>query len=111
MQLSENPTSHILQSTYIDPSIIYHMVSKRQDFSISQPDSVDTMYLSSARICVLGSPDGWFFKYNTRVHVDQVLHAFALNCPNLTALEIQWDPETLRFSDKSRKFIDRLRCI
>nr|CDS28942.2 f box:lrr repeat protein 7 [Hymenolepis microstoma] len=66
-------------------------------------------FLNNIEICVLGSPDGWFFKYNTRVHVDQVLHAFALNCPNLTALEIQWDPETLRFSDKSRKFIDRLR--
>ncbi|EUB63324.1 F-box/LRR-repeat protein 20 [Echinococcus granulosus] len=66
-------------------------------------------FLHNIEICVLGSPDGWFFKYNTRVHVDQVLHAFALNCPNLTALEIQWDPETLRFSDKSRKFIDRLR--
>uniref|UniRef100_A0A5K3F8G3 F-box domain-containing protein n=1 Tax=Mesocestoides corti TaxID=53468 RepID=A0A5K3F8G3_MESCO len=66
-------------------------------------------FLPNIEICVLGSPDGWFFKYNTRVHVDQILHAFALNCPNLTALEIQWDTETLRFSEKSRKFIDRLR--
>ncbi|VDL89270.1 unnamed protein product [Schistocephalus solidus] len=66
-------------------------------------------FLPNIQICVLGSPDGWFFKYNTRVHVDQILHAFAQNCPNLTALEIQWDQDTLRFSDKSRKFIDKLR--
>ncbi|CAH8572528.1 unnamed protein product [Dicrocoelium dendriticum] len=65
--------------------------------------------LKSIRICVLGAAHGWFFKYNTRVHIDKILEGFAAHCPNLTALEIQWDPETIRFSDKSRKFIDRIR--
>ncbi|VDP70758.1 unnamed protein product [Schistosoma mattheei] len=37
------------------------------------------------------------------------LESFAGYCPNLEALEIQWDPDTIRFSDKSRKFIDRIR--
>ncbi|VEL22091.1 unnamed protein product [Protopolystoma xenopodis] len=61
-------------------------------------------------ICVLGSAHGWFFKHSTRVHVDQILEGFAQHCRNLEALEIQWDPDTIRFSDKSRKFIDRLRA-
>ncbi|CAH8832793.1 unnamed protein product [Trichobilharzia szidati] len=66
-------------------------------------------YLGSIRVCVLGASHGWFFKYNTRVHIDKVLEGFAGCCPNLEALEIQWDPDTIRFSDKSRKFIDRIR--
>ncbi|CAL8107383.1 unnamed protein product [Calicophoron daubneyi] len=65
--------------------------------------------LHSLKICVLGAAHGWFFKYNTRVHIDKILEGFAASCPNLEALEIQWDPDTIRFSDKSRKFIDRIR--
>ncbi|KAG5448128.1 F-box protein of unknown function [Clonorchis sinensis] len=65
--------------------------------------------LRSVKICVLGAAHGWFFKYNTRVHIDKILESFAAHCPNLEALEIQWDPDTIRFSDKSRKFIDRIR--
>lgn len=61
------------------------------------------------RVCVLGASHGWFYKYNTRVHIDKILESFAGYCPNLEALEIQWDPDTIRFSDKSRKFIDRIR--
>ncbi|RTG90100.1 uncharacterized protein DC041_0010356 [Schistosoma bovis] len=60
-------------------------------------------------VCVLGASHGWFYKYNTRVHIDKILESFAGYCPNLEALEIQWDPDTIRFSDKSRKFIDRIR--
>ncbi|KAA3674414.1 uncharacterized protein DEA37_0013736 [Paragonimus westermani] len=65
--------------------------------------------LRSIKICVLGTSHGWFFKYNTRVHIDKILEGFSARCPNLEALEIQWDPATIRFSDKSRKFIDRIR--
>ncbi|KAF6770589.1 F box:lrr repeat protein 7 [Paragonimus kellicotti] len=42
-------------------------------------------------------------------HIDKILEGFSARCPNLEALEIQWDPATIRFSDKSRKFIDRIR--
>ncbi|CAH8454681.1 unnamed protein product [Schistosoma rodhaini] len=66
-------------------------------------------YLGAIKVCVLGASHGWFFKYNTRVHIDKILESFAGFCPNLEALEIQWDPDTIRFSDKSRKFIDRIR--
>jgi hypothetical protein len=37
---------------------------------------------------------------------------FAINCPFLELLEIQWDSETIRFNENSPKFVDhiRLRC-
>nr|CAD2192247.1 unnamed protein product [Meloidogyne enterolobii] len=37
------------------------------------------------------------------------IDCIAQNCPSLTRLEIRWDDGTLRFSDKSSKFIDVLR--
>uniref|UniRef100_A0A1I8JNY2 F-box domain-containing protein n=1 Tax=Macrostomum lignano TaxID=282301 RepID=A0A1I8JNY2_9PLAT len=43
---------------------------------------------------------------NTKVHIDQVINAFASNCQKLERLEIQWDVTTIRFSHKSGKFID-----
>lgn len=61
------------------------------------------------RICVMGTSLGWFKKIATRIHVDQIIESFAANCPNLERLEIQWDPETIRFNDNSRKFIDHIR--
>lgn len=44
-----------------------------------------------------------------RIHIDQILEACAVCCPELERLEIQWDPETLRYSENSSKFIDHLR--
>ncbi|XP_059173920.1 F-box/LRR-repeat protein 2-like isoform X2 [Physella acuta] len=69
-------------------------------------------YLKNIKICVLGTANGWFLKIASRVHVDQIVEAFAQHCPRLVRCEIQWDPDTIRFSDKSNKFIDhiRLRC-
>lgn len=46
-----------------------------------------------------------------RIHIDQILEACAISCPNLSRLEIQWDPETLRFSENSSKFIDHVRYL
>ncbi|XP_036355597.1 uncharacterized protein LOC118761625 [Octopus sinensis] len=64
------------------------------------------------RICRLGTANGWFLRINTRVHIDQIIEAFAQHCAYMDRLEIQWDPDTIRFSDKSNKFVDhiRLRC-
>ncbi|XP_052771994.1 F-box/LRR-repeat protein 7-like isoform X2 [Mya arenaria] len=69
-------------------------------------------YLTNIRICVLGTANGWFLKLTTKVHIDQVIEGFAQYCPYLLRLEIQWDPDTIRFSDKSSKFVDhiRLKC-
>lgn len=57
----------------------------------------------------MGTPLGWFKKIATRIHVDQIIESFAVNCSNLERLEIQWDPETIRFNENSRKFIDHIR--
>lgn len=69
-------------------------------------------HMKKIKIVVMGTPLGWFKKIATRIHVDQIIESFAVNCPGLERLEIQWDPETIRFNDNSRKFIDhlRLRC-
>ena len=69
----------------------------------------DCVYCSVTRICVLGTADGWFLKLTTKVHIDQVIEGFAQNCPYMSRLEIQWDPDTIRFSDKSNKFVDHIR--
>ncbi|CAF1323816.1 unnamed protein product, partial [Didymodactylos carnosus] len=49
----------------------------------------------------------------TKVHVDQILDVCAHYCPELQRLEIQWDADTVRFSELNSKFIDnlRIRCI
>ncbi|EFX89789.1 hypothetical protein DAPPUDRAFT_94666 [Daphnia pulex] len=45
--------------------------------------------------------------------VDQLVDCIAQNCSQLERLELRWDPETLRYSDKSQKAIDtlRVRCL
>jgi len=60
----------------------------------------------------IGTCNGWFLKLTTRVHIDQIMICLAQNCHKLERLEIQWDPDTIRYSDNSSKFIDtlRLRC-
>lgn len=52
-------------------------------------------------------------RMSTKIHVDQLVDAIANNCPILERLELRWDPETLRFSDKGQKAIDtiRVRCL
>ncbi|CAF1144377.1 unnamed protein product [Rotaria sp. Silwood1] len=69
-------------------------------------------HLRHIRILVTGTSHGWFKKINTRIHVDQILEACALECQKLERLEIQWDEETLRWNENSSKFIDhiRIRC-
>lgn len=52
-------------------------------------------------------------KVTAKIHVDQFIDCIAQNCSRLRRLEIRWDDETLRFSDKSSKFIDvlRMKCL
>jgi len=57
----------------------------------------------------MGTPHSWFNQVARRIHIDQILDACSNYCPYLQRLEIQWDPETLRFSENSSKFIDYLR--
>ncbi|CAF3010118.1 unnamed protein product [Rotaria socialis] len=66
-------------------------------------------FLHHIKILVIGTAHSWFKQATRRIHVDQILEACAVHCPHLKRLEIQWDPETLRFGDNSSKFIDHLR--
>lgn len=61
------------------------------------------------RILVMGTHE----RLGVNIHVDQLMDGIANNCPNLERLELRWDPENLRFSDKSQKAIDilRVKCI
>lgn len=65
------------------------------------------------RILVMGIPEDCCPKVTAKIHVDQFIASFAENCHRLERLEIRWDLDTLRFSDKSSKFIDilRMRCL
>ncbi|XP_036322759.1 F-box/LRR-repeat protein fbxl-1 isoform X2 [Rhagoletis pomonella] len=61
--------------------------------------------LSNAKIIVMGTAE----KLGVNIHVDQLMDTIASSCGNLERLELRWDPDNLRFSDKSQKAIDLLR--
>lgn len=65
------------------------------------------------RILGMGMTEGCCSKIQTKVHIDQFLDAIANSCQQVERCEIKWAPQTMRFSDKSSKFIDllRLRCL
>ena len=59
----------------------------------------------------MGTANGWFLRLSTRIHVDQIIICLAQHCTKLERLEVQWDPDTIRYSDNSSKFIDQLRSV
>ncbi|KAI3422357.1 hypothetical protein GPALN_012879 [Globodera pallida] len=65
--------------------------------------------LNSVRVLAMGVAEDCCPKVTAKIHIDQFIDCIAQHCPQLTRLEIRWDDETLRFSDKSSKFIDVLR--
>ncbi|GMT36962.1 hypothetical protein PFISCL1PPCAC_28259 [Pristionchus fissidentatus] len=69
--------------------------------------------LKNIRVLVMGIAEDCCPKVVAKIHVDQFIDCIAQNCPRLSRLEIRWDDETLRFSDKSSKFIDvlRMKCL
>lgn len=52
-------------------------------------------------------------RLGVNIHVDQLMDGIANNCQRLERLELRWDPDNLRFSDKSQKAIDilRVKCL
>ena len=68
-------------------------------------------YICASRILKMGTftLEG----LSKKIPVDQIMDALATSCGQLERLEICWDPETIRFSDKSQKAIDavRVRCL
>uniref|UniRef100_A0A9J2P1N5 F-box domain-containing protein n=1 Tax=Ascaris lumbricoides TaxID=6252 RepID=A0A9J2P1N5_ASCLU len=69
--------------------------------------------LRNVRVLVMGIAEDCCPKVIAKIHIDQFIDCIAQNCPHLCRLEIRWDDETLRFSDKSSKFIDvlRMKCL
>ncbi|ESO01587.1 hypothetical protein HELRODRAFT_81553, partial [Helobdella robusta] len=65
--------------------------------------------MKKMKIIVCGTPNGWFLRMGTRIHIDQIIIALSQHCSKLERLEVQWDPDTIRASDNSSKFIDQLR--
>ncbi|XP_039300652.1 F-box/LRR-repeat protein 12 isoform X2 [Nilaparvata lugens] len=61
--------------------------------------------LTNAKIIIMGTNE----RLGVNIHVDQLMDGIANNCPALERLELRWDPDNLRFSDKSQKAIDVLR--
>ena len=59
----------------------------------------------------MGTANGWFLRLTSRVHIDQIIVCLSQNCTKLERLEVQWDPDTIRYSDNSSKFIDQLRSV
>jgi len=66
-------------------------------------------FMKDVRFLVMGTPNCWFLKLATKVHIDQIIICLGQNCQKLERLEVQWDPDTIRYSDNSSKFIDALR--
>uniref|UniRef100_A0A1I7XQV9 F-box domain-containing protein n=1 Tax=Heterorhabditis bacteriophora TaxID=37862 RepID=A0A1I7XQV9_HETBA len=54
-----------------------------------------------SRVIVMGIAEDCCPKVVAKIHVDQFIDCIAQNCPRLMRLEIRWDDDTLRFSDKS----------
>lgn len=69
-------------------------------------------FLHNIQILVMGIATDCCSKMTASIHVDQLLSQISDMCPQLQRLEMRWDPETLRFSERSSKFIDllRIRC-
>ncbi|KAF4532619.1 hypothetical protein B566_EDAN011532 [Ephemera danica] len=65
--------------------------------------------LKNIKIIIMGTQE----RLGVNIHVDQLMDGIANNCPILERLELRWDPENLRFSDKSQKAIDilRVKCL
>lgn len=69
--------------------------------------------LRSIRILVMGMPVGCCQKIQQKIHIDALIDAIANRCQFVQRLEVSWDSETLRFSDRSSKAVDliRLKCL
>lgn len=69
--------------------------------------------LRNIRILVMGMPVGCCQKIQQKVHIDSLIDAIANKCQHIQRLEVSWDSETLRFSDRSSKAVDliRLKCL
>lgn len=65
--------------------------------------------MTNARILIMGTQE----RLGVNILVDQLMDGIANHCLHLERIELRWDPENLRFSDKSQKAIDfiRVKCL
>ncbi|XP_065155281.1 F-box/LRR-repeat protein 2 [Atheta coriaria] len=65
--------------------------------------------LKNAKIFIMGTQE----RLIGNILVDQLMESISNNCPLMERIELRWDPENLRFSDKSQKAIDtmRVKCL
>ncbi|KAG9508962.1 hypothetical protein GZH46_02530 [Fragariocoptes setiger] len=65
------------------------------------------------KIMVMGMPVGCCQKIQQKIHIDSLIDAIATHCQGIERLEVSWDAETLRFSERSSKAVDliRLKCL
>lgn len=81
---------------------------------LTEPFWINTLpVLKSMRILVMGMSVGCCQKIQQKIHIDSLIDAIATNCQFIQRLEVSWDSETLRFSDRSSKAVDliRLKCL
>ncbi|CAF2082706.1 unnamed protein product [Rotaria magnacalcarata] len=109
VNLNVETTHHLLISS---PGVTYRLEALNYTGcdAITEQFWIDSIrFLHRIKILIIGTAHSWFRQMSRRIHIDQILESCAIHCPHLKRFEIQWDPETLRFSENSSKFIDHLR--
>lgn len=57
--------------------------------------------------------DGCCQKVQSKVHIDSLMDGLANYCPFIERIELSWDNNALRYSDRSSKAVDaiRIKCL
>jgi hypothetical protein len=103
--LSEFVSRHGPQITGLNLGGHHKLVENFWSKNIRKLPNVKTLVMGIAVDCCA--------KVSAKIHIDQFVDSIATFCPRIERLEIRWDSENLRFSDKSSKFIDmiRMKCL
>lgn len=72
---------------------------------------IANFFVFKPRILILGMPEGCCQKIHQKIHIDSLIDAIANSCQKIERLEIRWDPETMRFSDRSNKAVGKYSVL
>ena len=61
------------------------------------------------RILISGMCDGCCQNVQGKVKIDSIVDLIANNCPHIEGSEARWDSETLLYSDRSSKAVEKIR--
>ena len=69
--------------------------------------------IRNVKTLVMGIAVNMCANVQSKIHVDHFMDEICRSCRNIERLEMRWDAENLRFSDKSGKFVDmiRMKCL